>query len=78
MTNITLYHNWKNISSKLGDFSFLIIKFTESPSEPNLASNWTTFPDGSYSVNDINNFIHLTMNAFEGEDDLFKDFGINL
>ena len=78
LKNIILYHNWKNISSKLGDFSFLIIKFTESPSEPNLASDRTTLPDGSYSVNDINNFIHLTMNAFEGEDDLFRDFGINL
>ena len=53
------------------------MKFTESPREPNLAFDRTTLPDGSYSVNDINNFIPLTMNAFE-EDDLFRQFGINL
>ena len=26
LTNITLYHNWKNISTKFGNFYFLIPK----------------------------------------------------
>ena len=76
LANTTLYHNWKNISTKFGDFSFWIVVYEEGAEKS--SDNPVRIPDGSYSVGDINNFIHLTLNKVEGQTDLFRDFGINL
>ena len=73
LANITLYHNWKNISTKFGDFHFKVLNANIEKGSGNVV-----IPDGSYSVADINNFIHLTLNTLEGQTDLFRDFGINL
>ena len=75
LANITLYHNWKNISTKFGNFAFKIFLLEEGVED---VSDTFVVPDGSYSVADINNFIHLTLNTLEGQTDLFRDFGINL
>ena len=77
LANITLYHNWKNISTKFGDFYFSVSIIKRSD-EPKRVSDKVVIPDGSYSVTDINNLIHLALNGLEGQTDLFRDFGINL
>ena len=75
LANITLYHNWKNISTLFGDFYFKILFLKDEPDE---ATDPIRIPNGSYSVSDINNLIHLALNTHEDEADLFRDFGINL
>ena len=87
LTNITLFHNWRNITKKLGTYWFKII-YTNAETVKNQDfydsnRNGFTLPDGSYSIEDINNYIHLILNKIESlpheEIDFTRDdFGINL
>lgn len=126
LSNITLWHNWKNITSKRKNNWFYLFIFEsdlvdESGSNSivnvkqrlrqNFVSNedidlsriqsfpdiekkfifahhnndydWfeengIIIPDGSYSIEDLNNFIHLHLNLKQGRTEIDRDFGINL
>ena len=67
----SIYYNWKNFKAEYGNTEFLY---------EDLRTGFTvqaTIPDGSYSVRDINNFIHhlMTINKHVNSD---GTFGINL
>lgn len=87
--SISIWHNWKNISSKLGDYSFKI-QINRIRGEENEKfysdhylnyienNNFMKIPDGSYSVTDLNYFIHLQIKRIEKRSDEDRNFGINL
>lgn len=55
LVNLTLYYSWFNIKEKYGNNTFVYIKNGEQTN--------ITLPDGSYSINDINNYLHFIMRA---------------
>ena len=81
LTNMTLFHNWRNITEKSGTYWFKII-YTNPEDIRNqdfYDKNGFTIPDGSYSIEDINNYIHLITNKIESNPDFTRDdFTINL
>ena len=79
-----MFHNWKNDTEKLVKFWFKII-YTNAGYIKNTDFHTSferpefTIPDGSYSVEDIENYIHLILNKIESTYDFTRDdFGINL
>jgi hypothetical protein len=53
LQNLSLYYSWYNISATLGNNT---LSYTH-----NSITYTITFPDGSYSIEDITGFIHFTM-----------------
>lgn len=53
LNNLDLWYNWRNITQELGNNKFTYTHLSTAYE--------VTLPDGSYSVSDINNFMHHTM-----------------
>ena len=78
LSNITLFHNWRNVTTKRGNNWFFVSKVVRSDSTGRVVpeaikahanndfdyfkTHASIIPDGSYSVEDLNNFIHLVSN----------------
>lgn len=71
LSHCSIYYTWKNFKTEYGNTEFF---YTHNPSGRVIQA---TIPDGSYSVRDINNFIHHTMllNKHENAD---GTYGINI
>ena len=83
LTNRTLFHNWRNITEKLGKYWFKIIHTNPEDirNQDVYVSNrnGSTIPDGSSSTKDISNCIHLILNKIKSNPGFTRDdFSINL
>jgi hypothetical protein len=67
LSNLSMYYTWKNIKK---EYHNDILSYTIG----NDISITTALPDGSYSVKDINNYLHMTMLANGGT----KDYPISI
>ena len=61
LTHLSLYYTWKNIKAQ---YSNNTLTYENGQQQ----SRNITLPDGSYSIHDINNFLHMRMKAY-GDDD---------
>ena len=82
-TNITMFHNFRNITEKLSTFWFKIIYIKpediRNQDFHDSNRNGFTVPDGSYPIEDINNYIQLILNKIASNPDFTRDdFRINL
>ena len=55
LSHLNLYYTWNNFSEQYGNNRFWYLH------KPSGTTVRVIIPDGSYSVEDINNFLHLTM-----------------
>ena len=71
MSHLSIYYTWRNFKAEYGNTQ---LDYTHIPSSTNVS---ILIPDGSYSVEDINNFIHHEMldRKHENTD---GTFGINV
>ena len=69
LSHINLWYNWKNITAALNNREFSFQKVGDPEVHVSL-------PDGSYTIEDLNNFLHLRMKekGYENND----TYGINL
>ena len=71
MSHLTLHYTWKNFSKKYDNTGLTYVHI------PSGTTHVITIPDGSYSIRDVNNFIHheMTLRSHVKSD---GSFGINV
>ena len=62
LSNITLWYNWKNITAAEGNNTFSYLKGSSDSVD-------ITLPDGSYSVEDLNDYLHFVMKQKDHDDE---------
>ena len=71
LSHLSLYYTWKNFLSK---YNNVTCEYTHIPSNTLVK---ITIPDGSYSVRDLNNYIHHVMSS-NNHVNSDESFGINI
>ena len=64
LNHCNIYYNWKNFKS---EYENVMFRYEYLPTN---SEHYVTIPDGSYSIEDINNFLHhdMKLNGYENSD----------
>jgi hypothetical protein len=66
LSNLSMYYTWKNIKASYGNNT---LKYQIGDKSVDVI-----FPDGSYSIKDIDNYLHMTMRVNNDSENLIRIF----